>query len=149
MPCILVFGTLIYAGFCLKEKMLEKREIRELLDAFIAEIRGKAGVGNYLPGDLRNGKKMNALNFIFNIIVSDLSEFSRVAHDTVTNACLQTKFKHCHNLVMSHALATSESYGGLRKTLSDLCQHTSANGSLSIEGEHSIIIITCSIKEIS
>ena len=36
--------------------MVDKREMRELIDDFIADIRGKAERGNYLPGDLRNGK---------------------------------------------------------------------------------------------
>ena len=67
------------------------------------------------------------------MLCSDLNDFCKVADHTVTNACWQMKFKHCHNLIMSYVMMMSESYGRLRKTLFDLCQHTGVNGSLNVE----------------
>ena len=36
--------------------MIDKKEMRELIDACIADIRAKAKRGSYLPEDLSNGK---------------------------------------------------------------------------------------------
>ena len=53
-----------------KANVVDKREMREFIDDFIAEIREKAERGNYLPGELRNGKitsgklLLNMINFI-------------------------------------------------------------------------------------
>ena len=49
---------------CVQANVVTKREMRELIDAFITDICSKAKKGNYSPGDLRNGKIASGLNYL-------------------------------------------------------------------------------------